>query len=439
MSEIPRAGDYLSMDLNALLDVDVVAVEAEDQVSVLLEMIAPGRNPDAPRDPGTLQVVLDRSGSMADGRLEAAKDALEALIARLDPTDNFGLVAFDDEIQVVVPAGPLADKRPAREAIRSLWPGSMTNLSGGYLRGIQEARRIADGRGATLLLLSDGHANCGVVDHGELERVASTAQGRGVTTSTIGIGLGYDESLMATVARGGGGNTHFAEEGDSAGAAVSSEVDDLLEQVVQAASLTVRPSGDVSQVRLFNDLPAVAIEGGFMVELGDFYAGEERRLLLEIDVPAMSGLGLQQVCELELTYGDVSTLNSETVTIPVHVNVVPGDEAAGRVPNPTVTSERAFQGAQRAKRDAANAMRSGDAREAKRIWSDAGRALEDFGPLASPEMRPEIAKEAELLRDLADRALDDDPSRMSKFSEEDLHYKGRRRGRRRPGTGEKRD
>ena len=33
---------------------------------------------------------------MADGRLEAAKGALEALVARLDPTDNFGLVTFDD-------------------------------------------------------------------------------------------------------------------------------------------------------------------------------------------------------------------------------------------------------------------------------------------------------------------------------------------------------
>ena len=102
-----------------------------------------------------------------------------------------------------------------------------------------------------------------------------------MTTSTIGIGLGYDESLMAAVARGGGGNTQFAEEGDEAGAAVASEVDDLLEQVVQAASLTIRPGSDVTAMHLFNDLPAVAIEGGFMVELGDFYAGEERRLLLQ--------------------------------------------------------------------------------------------------------------------------------------------------------------
>ena len=158
------------------------------------------------------------------------------------------------------------------------------------------------------MLLSDGHANEGITDHAELERIAAERPGRGATTSTIGIGLGYDEELLAAIARGGGGNAHFAEQGDSAGAAVASEVEGLLEQVVQAASLTVRPTGDVAAVRLFNDLPGGAIEGGFMAELGDLYAGETRRLLLEIDVPAMPGLGLAQVCELELRWVEVESM-----------------------------------------------------------------------------------------------------------------------------------
>ena len=162
----------------------------------------------------------------------------------------------------------------------------MTNLSGGLLRGIQEAQRAASGDGATLVLLSDGMANEGVTDHGQLEQFAAGAQRQRISSSTIGIGLGYDEELLATIARGGGGNASFAEQGDEAGAALASEVDGLLDQAVQAASLTVRPSSDVEAVRLFNDLPATAIEDGFMAELGDLHAGETRRVLLEIDVPA---------------------------------------------------------------------------------------------------------------------------------------------------------
>jgi Ca-activated chloride channel homolog len=123
------------------------------------------------------------------------------------------------------------------------------------------------------------------------------------------------------------------------------------------------------------------------------------------------------------------------VMIPVHVNVVPGDEAAGRVPNPTVRSELAFQRAQRAKREAAEAMRSGDPAAANRLYGEAGQALEDFKPMADQAMSSEIAEEAELLRDLADRALNDDPSRTAKFTEMDRHYKERKRGRRRPPEG----
>src|SRR5262245_26839940 len=107
------------MDLTTTLDVDLVAVETADEVAVLLDLSAPPATRGA-RQPQTLQVVLDRSGSMTGERLDAAKDALEALVTRLDPADAFGLVAFDDAVQVVVPAAPLSDKAATVSAIRAL-------------------------------------------------------------------------------------------------------------------------------------------------------------------------------------------------------------------------------------------------------------------------------------------------------------------------------
>src|SRR5439155_15994486 len=139
------------------------------------------------------------------GRLEGAKTALLALIDRLEPTGNFGLVAFDDEALVVVPAGPLTDKEQARAAVSALDTGGMTDLSSGYLRGLQEARRVCGPAGATLLLISDGHANQGVTDHDQLHGIAHQAQGNGVSTATLGYGLGYDEELLAAIADGGAG------------------------------------------------------------------------------------------------------------------------------------------------------------------------------------------------------------------------------------------
>lgn len=94
------------MFVSTRLDCDLVAVESADELTLLVELTAPNPSTKATRAPATLQIVLDRSGSMAGERLEGAKSALLALVARLDPQDNLGVVAFDDTVQVVIPAGP---------------------------------------------------------------------------------------------------------------------------------------------------------------------------------------------------------------------------------------------------------------------------------------------------------------------------------------------
>lgn len=118
------------MNFSTRLDLDIVAVEAEDEVSVLLELTAPEADSAQTRAPAALEIVLDRSGSMSGDRLEAAKRAIEALIDRLDPTDSFGLVLFDEDVHVAVPAGRLTDKAAVRQLVRGISPGGMTNLSG---------------------------------------------------------------------------------------------------------------------------------------------------------------------------------------------------------------------------------------------------------------------------------------------------------------------
>jgi Ca-activated chloride channel homolog len=404
------------MDLTTTLDVDLVAVETADEVAVLLDLSAPALVAGA-RPTQTLEIVLDRSGSMAGERLYAAQQALEALVARLDPTDAFGVVAFDDDVQVVVPAGPLDDKAATVAAIWALEPGGMTNLSAGYLRGLQEARRAAHGRGATVLLLSDGHANVGLVDHDKLQALAATCRRERVTTSTLGLGLDYDERLLAAVAAGGAGAAHFALDGDAAGAAVAEEVGHLLAHVAQAVSLVIKPAETVPGFTIWNDLPVTGVDGGLMVELGDFYAGETRRILLAFEVPGYAALGAATICELELRWVELATLTEKVATVPVNVNVVPGDVAAGRVPAPIVRDELAFLQLQRAKRDAAERLSRGDAAGGAQLMREAAAALP---PSASPEMLDEIA----LLESLAEEG---DVRFSAKALRADVHRKTQRR------------
>ncbi|KUP98354.1 vWA domain-containing protein [Thermobifida cellulosilytica] len=414
------------MHVSALLEFDAVPVDSADTVHLLLDITAP-ELPGQDRPPATLQVVLDRSGSMAGERLDGAVRALLSLVDRLDPTDNFGLVTFDSTARVEVPAGPLTDKDAVRRRIRALRPGGLTDLSSGLLRGVQEARRASADRGATLLLVSDGHANQGITDHERLAGIARSAHDHGVSTTTLGYGLGYDEELLGAISDGGTGSALFAEDPDTAGALIAGEVENLLAKTVQAASLQARPVGAAREVSVVGELPSSRLpDGTVMVELGDFYSGEQRRLLLRVDVPGVAQLGPAQVAEVEVGYVDPASLTTYTVSLPVSVNVVPGDDAAGRVPDPKVRTELAYQEAQTAKRRAAEAMRRGDRETATGILAQASGSLVASVPLdPSGELRTQIAE----LDSLAAQARVDDVNRTAKSIYTNQYQASRKRGR----------
>jgi len=421
------------MNVKAHLDLDIVAIEQPDEVTLMLELEAPPAPTSEPRPPAAVQIVLDRSGSMDGERLDAAKDAIVALVDRLDPADSLGVVAFDNEVQMVFPGRKLngPNRKAAKDAVAALHSGGMTNLSGGLLRGLQEARRAAgDGQGgATLILLSDGHANEGETDAGVLARVAAGGRDQGITTSTVGIGLGYDELLLSELAGGGQGNHVFAEHGDAAAAAVAGEVEGLLSKTVQAASLLIRPAGSVESVTVWNDLPGNAVAGGVMVEIGDLWAAEQRKLVLTFNVPVMSALGLAEIAQLELRYVTLPGFVEQTITVPVHVNVVPGDQAAGRIPDTKVRTELVYQQVQNEKRRAADALREGDLPAAQQAYDEARRRLAEQMK-ACPS--PELDEEQEVISRLRRRAIDGDIAWSAKAARMDHNYKSRKRGRRGP-------
>jgi Ca-activated chloride channel family protein len=421
------------MHLSALLDCDLVAVEHTDELNLLVELTAPSPTCTAQRQPATLQVVLDRSGSMAGDRFEGAKSALISLVDRLDPADNLGVVAFDDAVQVVVPAGPLTNKAAVKHAIAAVYDGGSTDLSSGYLRGLQEAQRVAGPTGATLLLVSDGHANAGVTDPVQLGQVATRARSKNVTTSTLGFGLGYDERLLAALARGGAGNELFAEEADTAVALIAGEVDGLLTQVAQAASLRLTWTDHVAGISVLNDLPVVGLPDGAMLELGTFYAGETRRLLVKLSVPGIPALGLTQVATLEFTHVSLPDLVQHSTTVPVMVNVVPGDQAAGRIPDPKVRSEELFQVTQKAKRESSKLLSQGRGDEASALLFDAGQSLRACSASLPSMYAAELVSEAGVIEALADEARND-AARAAKATSYDATMKSRNRGRRTRGS-----
>lgn len=395
------------MKMSARPEFDVVALNTPDSVLVLLEIEAPERAPGQVRPPTTLQVVMDRSGSMAkDRRVEGVVEALHGLVDRLDPTDHFGLVSFNTRAKVEVPAGPLTDKDSLRHRLSQVRAHGGTDLAGGLLRGVREARRASRDRGATLLLISDGHANQGTTDHDLLREVARDAYGHGITITTLGYGLGYDEELLGAIAEGGAGSALFAEGPDTAGGLIADETEYLLAKTAQGASLTVRGGEFVERVSMVGESPASrSDDGALVVELGDFFSGESRHSLLRVSTAVLAeaekhhdGEGAL-LAKVELTHVDPATLASHVDTLEVRVRTA--WRVDRRAADERVRAEELFQEARSAKRRASDAMRRGSREEAARHLREArvGRSLTGLG---------------EEMEAMARQAEDDDAQRAAK-------------------------
>ncbi|MEQ1701157.1 MAG: VWA domain-containing protein, partial [Ilumatobacteraceae bacterium] len=138
-------------------DRTLVTVLLDEVVHVLLELTAPPAVA-VQRAPLDVVVVLDRSGSMSGAPLDSVTAATAQLLRLAGPDDRLAVVAFDDEVQLVL---PLAHHEPdaASRAVRAIGPGGSTNLSGGWMKGLEllttaprpEALR-------RVIVLTDGHA-----------------------------------------------------------------------------------------------------------------------------------------------------------------------------------------------------------------------------------------------------------------------------------------
>ena len=198
----------------------------------------------AERTPLDLALVIDTSGSMAQGRLEYAKRAAAGVVEALLPEDRLTVVAFESNVHVLVDNLPMegTGRDRALDAIGQLQTMGRTNLSGGWLAGgaiLADAASEASERRRQIVLLSDGHANEGIVEPDLLATEARRLLERGVPTSCVGVGNGYSTIQLEAIADFGGGRLHDAELPQEIAEVIAGELCGLINVAVQSADLVL--------------------------------------------------------------------------------------------------------------------------------------------------------------------------------------------------------
>ncbi|MSR72635.1 MAG: hypothetical protein CK519_01740 [Opitutia bacterium] len=230
---------------------------AADATYALVRIVAPeapASTESVVRTPLDIALVIDRSGSMSGQPLGTAKECAVRIVKGLRPDDRISIVTFDDEINIVQALTAVGDAKDIEARVRSIQSGGSTNLFGGWEEGAKQlAPFIKKDRIARVILLSDGQANQGLINESEIFTHVSKLAGTGITTSTIGLGHDFNESLLAGMAKSGEGVANFGQKPEDLDEAFEQQFAILSNTFLRQVEIKIQGGSDV-KARLVGEI-----------------------------------------------------------------------------------------------------------------------------------------------------------------------------------------
>jgi Ca-activated chloride channel family protein len=296
------------------IDRDVLPA-GERQVAVIkvtLDAIRPPVTTERP--PINLGLVLDRSGSMSGSKIEKARDAAVQALRRLDRSDVFSLVIYDHEVDTLVPAQSASRLEWIESRIQGIQPRGNTALFGGVSQGAAEIRKHLHSQQVhRIILLSDGLANVGPSAPADLARLGSALLKEGISVSTVGLGIDFNEDLMTQLAQASDGNHYFVESSADLPRIFARELGDVLSVVARQVLVEVDCPDGVRPLRIIGRDGHIK---GNQVQLymNQLYGGQEKYALIEVEIPAGTDGSVLDVASATCTYENTLNRRQESAS-----------------------------------------------------------------------------------------------------------------------------
>jgi Ca-activated chloride channel family protein len=363
--------DFGSGTMNAALSGSRVLLAGNGEVYMAVDLVVKER-PGEKRAPVNMAIVIDHSGSMAGDKIVQARSAAKGIVERLDAGDRVALIQYDDTAQVLVSSINMDGEGKKRmiQAIDGIGDAGGTNLHGGMMLGIAEAKKAMGGeRINRVVLLSDGQANVGVVDPQLIARDASQAADQGVRVTTIGLGIDYNEDLMEAIAENGRGQYYYVKDAAGLESVFAGELRSMQGTVATAAELRIDPAcagvevADVYGYNFRRDGRSV------VVPLSDMFGGEKRKVLVKLKVPAGTS-GAKGLARTTLAFEDKIAGGKKTASVNLGVEVSGDADAVRQSIDSEVMGKVEEVEAARTMRAAAEAYDRGDQAGARKMLGE---------------------------------------------------------------------
>jgi Ca-activated chloride channel family protein len=306
-------------------------------VKVTLDAAAPPERHRRP--PVNLGLVLDRSGSMKGQKLVKAQDAAVEALRRLTSDDLFAVVAYDHNVTTVVPAQSAYNTHWIEDQIRRIRAGGNTALFAGVSQGAAELRRNLFERYVhRIILLSDGLANVGPSTPEDLGRLGAALRKEGISVTTVGVGLDYNEDLMAQLSSASDGNTYFVESSRDLPRIFAAELGDLLSIVAKQVEMVIECPHGVRPLRIIGRDGRLGTDRATL-SLNQLYGGQQKYALLEVSIPPTPAGRRRDIARVRVSYEDPLTQRRRSVSGSLQAAFSQDRDTVGRSVNVDVTRD----------------------------------------------------------------------------------------------------
>lgn len=288
---------------------------ANQEQSIFLKVGLTGTNLGGERrTPANVSIVLDRSGSMDGEKMARAKEAASIAVSMLDVRDIVSIVTYSDTVSVLVPATRVSDRQYIQRRIESVFADGSTALFAGVSRGADEVSRFLERNSVNrVILLSDGMANVGPDSPGALGSLGESLKRTGISVTTIGLGLGYNEDLMVRLAEESDGNHAFVENYNDLARIFRYEFQDILSVVAQDVEIEITCPDGVVPIRILGR-DAEIIGNKVYTTINQLYSNQEKYLLLELTVPANLAGSRMDIADVAISYADMKTKKADMLS-----------------------------------------------------------------------------------------------------------------------------